>query len=179
MRGRWRRKAARWLPALEAVSGVAQTVSTDVPNSGPPLICSKSVRASGARARAIRAPYHVRVCVRRSRCASGGVAGLRLGRGGQPPGPGHSKFGTPKEHLYLSVYLSIYLSIGNQWATPGQVCAPGSRPLTRNLKCSELGTLVLRWGERAGGRRPGMGQGTRAGPGGEGGKEYSVGQRQV
>jgi ribonuclease HI len=33
-------------------------------------------------------------------------------------------------------------SIGNQWATPGQVCAPGSRPLTRNLKCSELGTLV-------------------------------------
>ncbi len=34
-------------------------------------------------------------------------------------------------------------SIGNQWATPGQVCAPRSRPLTRNLKCSELGTLGL------------------------------------
>ncbi len=66
-----------------------KALSTDVPNSGPPLICSKSVRASGARARAIRAPYHVRVCVRRSRCASGGVAGLRLGRGGQPPGPSH------------------------------------------------------------------------------------------
>ncbi len=52
--------------------------------------------ASGARARAIRAPYHVRVCVKRSRGASGGVACLGGGRGGQPPGPSHRKFEPPK-----------------------------------------------------------------------------------
>jgi hypothetical protein len=86
----------------------------------PPLICSKSVRASGARARAIRAPYHVRVCVRRSRCASGGVAGLRLGRGGQPPGPSHSKLGTPKVPAPASPLQTILSRSVEAMAIPGR-----------------------------------------------------------
>ncbi len=69
-----------------------------MPNSGLSKPVPNLSGASGARARAIRAPCHVRVCVRRSRCASGGVAGLRLGRGAQPPGPSPRKFGTPKVH---------------------------------------------------------------------------------
>jgi hypothetical protein len=100
-----------------------------------------------ARALAIRAPCRARVCVRRSRGASGGVAGLRLGRGGQPPGPSHRKFEPPKVPAPASPPRAILSRSGDAMAliglgssatratdevhrscSPAWACGPWSRP---------------------------------------------------
>ncbi len=100
-----------------------------------------------ARARAIRAPCRARVCVKRSRGASGGVAGLGGGRGGQPPGPSLLKFEPPKVPAPASPPRAILSRSGDAVAllglgssargapdevhrscSPAWACGPWSRP---------------------------------------------------
>jgi hypothetical protein len=105
-----------------------------------------------ARARAIRAPCRARVCVKRSRGASGVVAWLGGGRGGQPPGPSPRKFEPPRVPAPASPPRAILSRSGDAMALLGLGSSARGAPDEVHRSCSLHGPVGLGQGPK--GRAP-------------------------